>query len=73
MFSRVFPVILPPEKAEGCESYQQRLHLEDGDKVALRDAAKASGKKRISLNVVMTWKCFVLSNNNSIRESFTSL
>uniref|UniRef100_A0A087X2X4 Protein naked cuticle homolog n=1 Tax=Poecilia formosa TaxID=48698 RepID=A0A087X2X4_POEFO len=45
-------VILPQEKAEGCESYLQYLHSEDGEKEPLRDATKTSGKKRISVNDV---------------------
>lgn len=45
------PVVLPPEKAEGCESYLQYLHSEDGEREILRDANKAAGKKRISLDV----------------------
>lgn len=47
----VLTVVLPPEKAEGCESYLQYLHSEDGERETLRDATKASGKKRISLDV----------------------
>lgn len=47
----VLPVVLPPEKAEGCESYLQYLHSEEGERETLRDATKASGKKRISLDV----------------------
>ncbi|XP_023281079.1 protein naked cuticle homolog 2-like, partial [Seriola lalandi dorsalis] len=43
-------VVLPPEKAEGCESYLQYLHSEDGEREILRDATKAPGKKRISLD-----------------------
>lgn len=43
----VLTVVLPPEKAEGCESYLQYLHSEDGE----RDVSKAPGKKRISLDV----------------------
>ncbi|RVE62605.1 hypothetical protein OJAV_G00158700 [Oryzias javanicus] len=43
-------VVLPPEKAEGCESYLQYLNTEDGEKEPLRESAKTSGKKRISLN-----------------------
>ncbi|KAE8288723.1 Protein naked cuticle-like protein 2-like [Larimichthys crocea] len=43
-------VVLPPEKAEGCESYLQYLHSEEGEREILRDATKASGKKRISLD-----------------------
>lgn len=45
----VSTVVLPPEKAEGCESYMQYLHAEDGD--AAREVSKSNGKKRISLNV----------------------
>nr|XP_020504200.1 protein naked cuticle homolog 2 [Labrus bergylta] len=44
-------VVLPPEKAEGCESYLQYLHSEGGERVILRDRTKAPGKKRISLDV----------------------
>lgn len=44
-------VVLPPEKAEGCENYLRYLHPEDGEQEILRDAAKSSGKKRISLDV----------------------
>ncbi|TWW79292.1 Protein naked cuticle -like protein 2-like, partial [Takifugu flavidus] len=40
-------VLLPPEKAEGCENY---LHSEDVEQDVLRDATKAAGKKRISLD-----------------------
>ena len=60
MYSLVLTVVLPPEKAEGCESYLQYLHSEDGEKEALRDASKPSGKKRISLDVRrnMTWQLF---------------
>ena len=47
----VFLVVLPPEKAEGCESYLQYLHSEDGERVVLRDTNKGPGKKRISLDV----------------------
>lgn len=47
----VLTVVLPPEKAEGCESYLQYLHSEDGEREILRDANKAAGKKRISLDV----------------------
>lgn len=47
----VSTVVLPPEKAEGCESYLQFLHSEDGERDTPRDATKASGKKRISLDV----------------------
>lgn len=47
----VLTVVLPPEKAEGCESYLQYLHSEDGEREILRDATKAPGKKRISLDV----------------------
>lgn len=47
----VLTVVLPPEKAEGCESYLQYLHSEEGERETLRDATKASGKKRISLDV----------------------
>lgn len=47
----VLTVVLPPEKAEGCESYLQYLHSEEGEREILRDATKASGKKRISLDV----------------------
>ncbi|KAF0045338.1 hypothetical protein F2P81_001867 [Scophthalmus maximus] len=43
-------VVLPPEKAEGCESYLQYLHAEDGEREILRDATKAPGKKRMSLD-----------------------
>ncbi|KAK5922407.1 hypothetical protein CgunFtcFv8_019674 [Champsocephalus gunnari] len=43
-------VVLPPEKAEGCESYLQYLHSEDGVREILRDSNKAPGKKRISLD-----------------------
>lgn len=50
-FSRVPTVVLPPEKAEGCESYLQYVHTEDGEREILRDATKAAGKKRISLDV----------------------
>lgn len=50
-YGLVFTVVLPPEKAEGCESYLQYLHSEDGEREILRDATKASGKKRISLDV----------------------
>lgn len=51
-------VVLPPEKAEGCESYLQYLHSEDGEREILRDANKAPGKKRISLDVrrFMIWQ-----------------
>ena len=54
----VLTVVLPPEKAEGCESYLQYLHSEDGEREIIRDATKASGKKRISLDVSsrMTWQ-----------------
>lgn len=53
----VLTVVLPPEKAEGCESYLQYLHSEDGVREILRDSTKAPGKKRISLDVsgYMTW------------------
>lgn len=44
-------MVLPPEKAEGCESYLQYLHAEDGEREAAREGSKFSGKKRISLNV----------------------
>lgn len=44
-------VVLPPEKAEGCEGYLQYLHAEDGEREAARDGSKSNGKKRISLNV----------------------
>lgn len=44
----MFSVLLPPEKAEGCENY---LHSEDVEQEVLRDATKAAGKKRISLDV----------------------
>lgn len=44
----IFSVLLPPEKAEGCENY---LHSEDVEQDVLRDATKAAGKKRISLDV----------------------
>lgn len=44
----VFTVVLPPEKAEGCENY---LHSDDVEQDILRDATKAAGKKRISLDV----------------------
>lgn len=44
----VFTVVLPPEKAEGCENH---LHSEDVEQDVVREAAKAAGKKRISLNV----------------------
>lgn len=44
-------VVLPPEKAEGCESYLQYLHAEDGEREAAREGSKSNGKKRISLNV----------------------
>lgn len=44
----VLTVVLPPEKAEGCENY---LHSEDVEQDILRDATKAAGKKRISLDV----------------------
>lgn len=47
----VLTVVLPPEKAEGCESYLQYLHSEDGEREILRDGTKAAGKKRISLDV----------------------
>lgn len=46
--SPVFAVALPPEKAEGCENY---LHSEEAEQDVLRDATKAAGKKRISLDV----------------------
>uniref|UniRef100_G3P126 Protein naked cuticle homolog n=1 Tax=Gasterosteus aculeatus aculeatus TaxID=481459 RepID=G3P126_GASAC len=42
-------VVLPPEKAEGCESYLQYLHPEDGVQEIHRDSSKAPGKK-ISLD-----------------------
>ena len=46
------PVVLPPEKPEGCESYLQYLRSAEGEReVLLRDTSKAPGKKRISLNV----------------------
>lgn len=53
-------VVLPPEKPEGCESYLQYLHTEDGERETLRDATKSNGKKRISLNVSIdtTQQCF---------------
>lgn len=44
-------MVLPPEKAEGCESYLQYLSADHGEREAARDAGKSSGKKRISLNV----------------------
>lgn len=44
----MFSVLLPPEKAEGCENY---FHSEDVEQDVLRDASKAAGKKRISLDV----------------------
>jgi len=48
-------VVLPPEKAEGCESYLQYLRSAEGAReILLRDASKAPGKKRISLNVSNT-------------------
>lgn len=47
----VSSVVLPPEKAEGCESYLQYLHSEEGERELLRDTTKATGKKRISLDV----------------------
>ncbi len=47
----VLTVVLPPEKAEGCESYLQYLHSEDGEREILRDTTKTPGKKRISLDV----------------------
>lgn len=47
----VLTVVLPPEKAEGCESYLQYQHSEDGEREIIRDANKAPGKKRISLDV----------------------
>ncbi|KAK7886277.1 hypothetical protein WMY93_025898 [Mugilogobius chulae] len=43
-------VVLPPEKGEGCESYLQYIHAEDGERELIRDATKAPGKKRISLD-----------------------
>lgn len=55
-------VVLPPEKAEGCESYLQYLHSEDGARETLRDANKAAGKKRISLDV----RCSVSSSYDSM-------
>ncbi|KAJ0066084.1 hypothetical protein NL108_001311, partial [Boleophthalmus pectinirostris] len=42
--------VLPPEKGEGCESYLQYMHTEDGEREMIRDATKAPGKKRISLD-----------------------
>lgn len=51
VFLLLFLVVLPPEKAEGCESYLQYLHSEDGEREILRDSTKAPGKKRISLDV----------------------
>lgn len=51
MYPLVWTVVLPPEKAEGCESYLQYLHSEDGEREILRDTTKAPGKKRISLDV----------------------
>lgn len=69
-------VVLPPEKAEGCESYLQYLHSEDGEREILRDVNKAPGKKRISLDVssYMSWqKCALwfslqLQNNSHVQR-----
>jgi len=70
----VLTVVLPPEKAEGCENYLQYLHSEDGEREILRDATKAPGKKRISLDVssYMTWQhCTVVSNYSTTHMFIT--
>lgn len=52
----VLTVVLPPEKAEGCESYLQYLHPVDGVQEIHRDSSKAPGKK-ISLDVSSYVEC----------------
>uniref|UniRef100_H3C6L7 Protein naked cuticle homolog n=1 Tax=Tetraodon nigroviridis TaxID=99883 RepID=H3C6L7_TETNG len=55
-------VVLPPEKAEGCENY---LHAEDAEQEIVRDGTKAAGKKRISLNDL---ECDVSVENDNRQE-----